>query len=99
MRLRLKELRKSRGWTQEQLAELIGATKSHVSEMETGKKNASTPMLERIAKVFAVQPVDLIDAGEATSELAQLAEIMRQLSPEDRKVILRSASGLLSQSQ
>lgn len=98
MKLRLKEMRRSRGWTQEQLADLIGAAKSHVSEMETGKKNASAPMLERIAAVFGVQIVELIDAGEATGEVVQLMEIMRQLSPEDRRVVLRSASGLLSQS-
>jgi|GEM_PF-1299297 len=97
MKLKLKDLRNKRGWTQEQLADIVGCTKSHISEMESGKKNASSPMLESLATAFDVQVVDLIDSGDAGEDLLRLSEIMHQLSPEDRKVILRAARGLLPQ--
>lgn len=99
MKLRIKEMRRERGWTQEHVAEVIGSTKSHVSEMESGKKNASTPMLEKLAKAFNVSVPDLIDAGELSGELHELTEIMKKLSADDRRVILRSAAGLLSETE
>jgi phage repressor protein C with HTH and peptisase S24 domain len=55
MALRIKEFRKQKGWTQDHLADLIGASKPHVSEMETGKKNPSAPMLDKLARAFGVE--------------------------------------------
>jgi transcriptional regulator with XRE-family HTH domain len=37
--LRLKTLRKKRGWTQVEMAERLGIDRSYISDMERGKKN------------------------------------------------------------
>lgn len=98
MKLKLKDLRKTRGWTQEELADIVGCTKSHISEMESGKKNPSSPMLESLATAFDVQVVELIDGGDASQDLLKLNEIMHQLSPEDRNWLLETAKVLLLRS-
>jgi putative transcriptional regulator len=97
MKLRLKDLRKTRGWTQEHLADLLGTAKGHISGVESGKKNPSAALMERMARVFEVRLVDLIDAGDMADDLYQLIDIMQHLSDDERKFILRSAAGLRSQ--
>ena len=47
--LRLKELRKSRGLTQEKLAEMIGRDTKHISKLEIAGSYPSVETLERIA--------------------------------------------------
>lgn len=94
MKIRLKELRTQREWTQDQLAAAIGASKSHVSEMETGKKNPSAPMLEKIAKVFGLRLSEVLD--EADKPLADLIGDYEALSPEDQAAIRHLARQLAS---
>jgi len=48
--LRLRALRKKRGWTQVEMAEKLGVDRSYISDMERGKKNVCLPTLEVIAK-------------------------------------------------
>lgn len=59
MGINLKELRKERGWNQQELADRLSVSKSHVSEMEAGIKNPSTPLLERMSSVFEIPMRDL----------------------------------------
>jgi transcriptional regulator with XRE-family HTH domain len=46
---RIRELRVSRGLTQEQLADLIGIERTRVTEYETGRHEPTHPMLVRFA--------------------------------------------------
>lgn len=64
---KLIELRKSRGWSQEQLGEQLGVTRQTISKWELG---STTPELEKLAKIselFGVSTDELI-MGEAPSE-------------------------------
>ena len=56
----IKEWRKAKGLTQEQLAERIGITKGYVSKIESGKKRYDQPFLEAAAVVLSCEPADLI---------------------------------------
>jgi transcriptional regulator with XRE-family HTH domain len=49
---RLKALRKTKGWTQVQMADALGIDRSYISDMERGKKNVCLPTLEIIAIGF-----------------------------------------------
>ena len=51
---RLKKLRKNKGITQIELAEILGVQKSTVSLYETGKSDPSDEVKIRIAKYFKV---------------------------------------------
>lgn len=49
---KLKELRKSKGYTQQELAELVGIDEKHLSRLENGKFCPSYKTINKFAKVF-----------------------------------------------
>lgn len=51
---RLMELRKSRGWSQEQLGEAIGVTRQTVSKWETGETTPEMGKLVQLADLFGL---------------------------------------------
>jgi transcriptional regulator with XRE-family HTH domain len=57
---KIRLLRESRGWTQQQLADMTGIGRVHVSELENGKREAGLRMLERLANTFEVSPSELL---------------------------------------
>ncbi|MCA0133966.1 helix-turn-helix domain-containing protein [Pseudosulfitobacter pseudonitzschiae] len=97
MQLRLKKLRKERGWTAEVLAAKAGTSKSYISEIETGKKFPSGRLLKRFAEELGVSVYDLIDNDDLADEIRAHMEIMKDLSVEDRRAVSRHAAGLLEQ--
>jgi transcriptional regulator with XRE-family HTH domain len=50
----LRGARKREGLTQRQLAELLGISQTHISEMEHGKRAIGKEMARRLAKVLQV---------------------------------------------
>lgn len=70
---KLTELRRSKGWSQEQLGEQLGVTRQTVSKWELG---STTPELEKLAKmseIFGVSTDELIK-GEAPEPAGALQE-------------------------
>lgn len=51
---RIRALRRERGWTQVELADLLGVDRRYLSEIETGKKNPSLRVLKTIADGFGL---------------------------------------------
>ena len=64
MQLRIKEMRKARGWTQVDLAKRAGITQAALSLIESGKQFPSGETLLNLADAF----------GAATKRLKQLSE-------------------------
>lgn len=58
---RIKELRKSKKLTQEQLAEILGIYQKQVGNIETGAYFTTMPNLEKLAQTFDVEIKDLFD--------------------------------------
>jgi putative transcriptional regulator len=54
MRNRLAELRTVRGWTQQHLADLVGASRQTVISLERGRYNPSIILAFRLARTFEV---------------------------------------------
>jgi transcriptional regulator with XRE-family HTH domain len=52
--------RRESGWSQPELAILLGIDKMTVSRIERGLSNISIATLERLARQFGVQPHDLL---------------------------------------
>ena len=69
---KLMELRKSRGWSQEQLGEQLGVTRQTVSKWELGDTTPEMEKLAAMSEIFGVTTDELIK-GE-TPEQAPLAE-------------------------
>jgi len=68
-------LRASRGWSQAQLAEVMGMHESSISRIDSGSRGLPTKRVPQICEIFAITP-DIFFAlasGEATPTLAELA--------------------------
>lgn len=79
---RLKEIRESKGMTQTQLGEVIGAKKSAVSLWESGKRQIDNNTLKSLADFFGVS-VDYI-LGRDQDELAPDTIAPALLTREER---------------
>ena len=56
----VREWRKRRGLSQEELALETGMKRSYVSDVERGTRNPSVKALERLAHALQVDPVELV---------------------------------------
>ena len=99
MLLRIKAFRKERGLTVEQLAAILGMSKSYVSELENGRKQINGRRLEAFAKALGVQTTELIADPQISDELATHVSVVRDLDPADQQAVYRHALGLLRAKQ
>ncbi|MBQ2401842.1 MAG: helix-turn-helix domain-containing protein, partial [Lachnospiraceae bacterium] len=67
---KLQELRKSRGLTQEELAEALYVSRTAISKWESGRGYPSIDSLKEISKYFSVTIDDLL-SGEALISIAE----------------------------
>ncbi len=65
---KLKELRKSKKVTQEQLAEKLNISRSKVSSWETNKRDMSITEAIKLAKIYEVSLDNLFEINEITKE-------------------------------
>ena len=77
---RIRKTRKAHGLSQEQLAELVGISTTHMSHIETGNTKLSLPVLVSLAEALEVSTDELLlrggptERGGVLDELAQLLE-------------------------
>jgi transcriptional regulator with XRE-family HTH domain len=55
----VRNLRKQRGWTQEDLAEMSGVGREHISRIENGLREACLETIVQFAKAFKISVSDL----------------------------------------
>lgn len=61
MQTKIKELRRARKLSQEELAWELGTTRQTISSIETGKYIASLPLAYKIAKFFGLSIEEVFD--------------------------------------
>lgn len=59
MKTRIRELRRERKLSQEELADAVGTTRQTITSIETGKYVSSLPLAYRIAKYFGMKIEDV----------------------------------------
>ena len=64
---RVREIRKNRKLTQEQLAELIGMDTHHLCKMENGSHFPKVSNLSKLADVFGIEVKDLFSFDKSTT--------------------------------
>src|SRR3984957_7630459 len=104
--MRIRDVRRERGWTQDQLATAVGVSRSAVAQWETGRAGQVTTNLTRIAEVLEVGVEYLMYGDDKRApaearigdELA-LLRLYRACSPDDRQLLLRTARRLVSGSR
>ena len=57
---RVRQLRKAKGWSQEQLAEESGLHTNYIGGIERGERNLSLINLDRLAKAFGISVRELL---------------------------------------
>jgi transcriptional regulator with XRE-family HTH domain len=56
----VRQARKDKGWTQEQLAFEAGVKRAYLSEVENGQRNVSLDVVEKLARALDVEPSTLM---------------------------------------
>ncbi len=73
---RIKELRRARGWSQEELAERMESGAKYLSSLERGRENPTLEMLMKLAKALKV---DLVDVFNCSWQNMTAPELKRKL--------------------
>lgn len=96
----IKELRRSRGLTQEDMAEKIEVSQSCYCQIEVGRREPSLSMLKRIAECLDVPIVELF-GYKSDAELPDpaLVTIYSELNDTGRKKLIEYGKDLLQISQ
>lgn len=76
---RIRKYRKSRNYSQEELAEKIGISVTHMSHIETGNTKLSLPVLVDIAKELEVCTDELIFTEPLNSKIKKTENICTML--------------------
>ena len=87
MGLRISNLRKQKGLTQEQLSELMDVSIQMVSNLERGIKAIKIDNLICISEILDVSTDYLLCGKYSTSDISELMQKLSKLSVDDYKMI------------
>ncbi len=73
----IRELRKKRGLTQQQLAEKLGISQVHLGRLETNARSMDLEQVEKISAALGVKPYELLPQEWQPEEI----------SPEEREIL------------
>ena len=95
--LRIRELRKEKNLTQEQLAELVWLDTQHFCKMENGNHFPSLKNLLILAEVLEVNVYDLFvyDACEEEKIIQNIKFNINKLKPKELKLVKHTISTLI----
>lgn len=87
---RIRKIRKAHGLSQEELAERVDISTTHMSHIETGNTKLSLPVLADIAAVLEVRTDDLLreNSSATTSTIMdEIAAVLEHCTANEAKVI------------
>ena len=97
---RIAEIRKKRGLTQSQLAELTDTSTPQIQRLETGNRRLNMDWLEKISKALECEPAELI-APKAKQDPVEkeLLNKFRQMPLHQRHTFLKVADAMTDKSK
>ena len=84
---RIQKLRKQRGYTQEDLAEMMNVSIQMISNLERGMKAIRIDNLINLSRILDVSTDYILTGKETTEDISALTAHISNLSPKDRKTI------------
>ena len=84
---RIREIRKEKGFTQEQIAEKIGIEPPNISKLENGAHFPLPENIEKLAKALNVDIKDLFDFGHFDEKTLLAKKIKEFIANADKKDI------------
>lgn len=85
---RIMRLRKEYGYSQDELSEMIGISKNHLSGIERGKYTATTAFIMKISSVLERTP-DYFLLGQVSLQTDELTSLIRRLTPDEQEVVIK----------
>ena len=94
--LKIKEIRKQRHITQQELADVVGLDIGYISKLEVGRNFPKIGTLEKIAKALDVELYKLFQFTQAqeTDFKTEISKIYDRLNKEKQYTLYRVAKGL-----
>ena len=103
---RIRQLRRERDWTQDELAQRVGILSQNVARYENGRTAPRKRMLEQFAKAFGMTPDELQSEPKVQDRLQaddpELARLFREIvtMPEsDRDAVKRVLTLVVKQNR
>jgi len=96
---RIKELRKSKKLTQEQLGELVGVDYKQIGNIETGTYFTTMPTLEKIAKALDVEIEELFSFSHIKDKellLNELSKMLNSAQEHELKLVYKVVKTILN---
>lgn len=99
---RIQKIRRAKGYTQQQFAEIIGLSTNYLSDIERGKSSARLDKLVAIINALECSAddvfADVIDYGYLVKS-SRLSERLETLSPEDQEKAFAILDAFINQSK
>lgn len=87
---RIRKVRKARGISQEELAEKVGISTTHMSHIETGNTKLSLPVFVDLAEALEIRTDELlydISVADRSISMDAIAEVLDQCTTPQLKLI------------
>lgn len=86
---RIRKIRKAHGLSQEELAEKVNISTTHMSHIETGNTKLSLPVFVDIAAALDVRTDDLLDSNTITTSavMEEIAAVLDRCNAQEGKII------------
>lgn len=94
--IRIMQRRKTLGLSQEELAEQVGLSKNHISNIECGKSMPTTRFILNICNILGGTP-DYYLIGKITEETDKISELVKRLPDESQRMLYRLLEFYLDQ--
>jgi len=94
---RLKELRKEKGWLQQEIAEKLGISVKHYSQLERNRAQPSMGLLQKVAELFKVKVPELYEeVPEEQSDRASQAKGSTLGAAKNKRVLFKELAPQLA---
>ncbi len=93
--VRIQELRKMRGLTQDQLSEKVGIDAKHISRIEVGRSFPSLDTLEKLANALKVELSSFFEFDHKAKGTRELKKVINELLRDVNEDKLRMAVKVL----
>lgn len=87
---RIRKFRKAHGFSQEELAERVGISTTHMSHIETGNTKLSLPVLVELAAALEVSTDELLSDGrkaERSAAAEEIASLLESCTAQELKIL------------
>lgn len=94
---RLKKIRIKKGYTQEQLAEIMEVSVAYVSRIETGKTQLSLKRLDELCSIFEIKAGLILDGVSNNSETYlnnEINSILKDCSSKNKEIFYTIATAI-----